>query len=46
VANLPAADVERLIELCWKIEELIDVNEVVLAAVPASARSGSHAVTA
>ena len=46
VANLPAADVERLIELCWKIGDLNDVNEVVLAAVPASARSGSHAVTA
>jgi 2-methylcitrate dehydratase PrpD len=45
VVNLPAADVERLIELCWKIEELNDVNDVVQAAVPASARSGSHAVT-
>ena len=46
VMNLAAADVERLIELCWKIESLDDVNEVVQAAVPAGARSGSHAVTA
>jgi 2-methylcitrate dehydratase PrpD len=44
-ANLPAADVERLIALTWKIEDLADVNEVVQAAVPANARSG-HAVTA
>ena len=42
VVNLSASDVERLIELCWKIEELADVNEVVQAAVPES----SHAVTA
>ena len=42
VVNLAAADVERLIGLCWKIEELADVNEVVQAAVPES----SHAVTA
>src|SRR5687767_2277390 len=39
VENLEAADVERLIELCWKLEELADVNEVVQAAVPASARA-------
>jgi 2-methylcitrate dehydratase PrpD len=45
VGNLTAADVERLIELTWKIEDLADVNDVVQAAVPASARSG-HAVTA
>jgi 2-methylcitrate dehydratase PrpD len=45
VVNLPAADVERLIALTWKIDDLADVNEVVQAAVPASARSG-HAVTA
>ena len=42
VVNLSAPDVERLIELCWKIEELADVNEVVQAAVP----EASHAVTA
>ena len=45
VGNLTAADVDRLIELTWKIDDLADVNEVVQAAVPASARSG-HAVTA
>jgi 2-methylcitrate dehydratase PrpD len=39
VANLPAADVERLIELCWTIENLDDVSEVVQAAVPAAARA-------
>jgi 2-methylcitrate dehydratase PrpD len=39
VESLAAADVERLIELCWKLEELADVNEVVQAAVPASARA-------
>ena len=39
VENLAADDVERLIELCWKIENLEDVNEVVQAAVPASART-------
>ena len=38
VANLPAGDVERLIELTWKLEELADVSEIVQAAVPASAR--------
>jgi 2-methylcitrate dehydratase PrpD len=39
VVNLPAGDVDRLIELCWKIEDLNDVNEVVQAAVPAAART-------
>jgi len=39
VANLPAADVERLIALCWKIDELDDVNEVVQGAIPASTRT-------
>jgi 2-methylcitrate dehydratase PrpD len=31
---LPAAQVERLIPLCWKIGELADVGELVRAAVP------------
>jgi 2-methylcitrate dehydratase PrpD len=41
VESLPAADVERLIELCWKIEHLDDVNEVVQSAVPAAARTAA-----
>jgi len=41
VVNLPADDVERLIGLCWKIEELTDVGELVQAAVPQSARAAS-----
>jgi 2-methylcitrate dehydratase PrpD len=35
VAALPAAQVEKAIELCWKIDELGDVAELVRAAVPA-----------
>ena len=35
VAALPAAQVEKAIELCWKIDELDDVAELVRAAVPA-----------
>ena len=38
VLALPAADVEPLIGLCWRIDELDDVNELVTAAVPAAAR--------
>ena len=38
VLALPAADVESLITLCWRIDELDDVNELVDAAVPAAAR--------
>jgi 2-methylcitrate dehydratase PrpD len=34
VLALPAAQVEKLIALCWGIEELEDVGEVVNAAVP------------
>ena len=41
VVNLPADDVERLIGLCWKIEDLTDVGELVQAAVPQSARAAS-----
>jgi 2-methylcitrate dehydratase PrpD len=35
---LPAADVESLITLGWRIDELDDVGEVVSAAIPAAAR--------
>ena len=38
VLALPADDVESLIRLCWRIDELDDVNELVSAAVPAAAR--------
>jgi 2-methylcitrate dehydratase PrpD len=38
VLVLPASDVETLIQLCWKIDQLDDVGEVVNAAVPAAAR--------
>jgi hypothetical protein len=36
---LPAADVEALIQLCWRIDQLEDVRDVVMAAVPAAARA-------
>src|SRR5262245_53642765 len=39
VMVLPASDVDTLIQLCWKIDQLDDVREVVMAAVPASART-------
>ena len=35
VAALPAAQVERAIELCWKIDGLDDVAELIRSAVPA-----------
>jgi 2-methylcitrate dehydratase PrpD len=35
VAALPAAQVEKAIELCWKIDGLGDVAELIRAAVPA-----------
>jgi 2-methylcitrate dehydratase PrpD len=35
---LPAADVDRLIDLCWRIDALEDVGELVNAAVPVHAR--------
>src|SRR6185503_6399940 len=38
VLVLPASDVETLIQLCWKIDQLDDVRDVVMAAVPAAAR--------
>jgi len=31
---MPAADVEKLIRLCWRIDELADVNELIRAAAP------------
>jgi 2-methylcitrate dehydratase PrpD len=34
VAALPAAQVEKAIALCWKIDELDDVAELIQAAVP------------
>jgi hypothetical protein len=35
VAALPGAQVEQAIELCWGIDALKDVSELVRAAVPA-----------
>jgi len=37
VMVLPAADVENAIQLCWKLDQLTDVSELVDAAVPARA---------
>ena len=34
VQALPAHQVERLIELCWSIDELSDVNTLVQEAIP------------
>jgi 2-methylcitrate dehydratase PrpD len=39
VMVLPASDVEALIQLCWRIDQLDDVRDVVMAAVPAAARA-------
>jgi len=39
VLVLPAGDVDTLIQLCWRIDQLEDVREVVMAAVPAAART-------
>jgi 2-methylcitrate dehydratase PrpD len=36
VAALPAAQVEKSIALCWKIDELEDVAELIQASVPAN----------
>jgi 2-methylcitrate dehydratase PrpD len=36
VTALPAAQVERAIQLCWRIDELDDVAELVRASVPAA----------
>jgi 2-methylcitrate dehydratase PrpD len=46
VLVLPASDVEQLIQLCWRIDQLDDVGEVVNAAVPDSARVNRQRQTA
>jgi 2-methylcitrate dehydratase PrpD len=38
VLALPAPQVEHVIELCWRIDQLADVNELVQSAVPAWSR--------
>jgi 2-methylcitrate dehydratase PrpD len=40
---LPPDDAERLIELCWKVEELSDASELVRATVPRSAPAEGRA---
>jgi 2-methylcitrate dehydratase PrpD len=37
VLALPAEQVEALIALCWRIDQLDDVGELIRAAVPATA---------
>jgi hypothetical protein len=39
VLVLPEPDVNVLIDLCWRIDALDDVGELVNAALPASART-------
>jgi hypothetical protein len=34
VLALPSAQVDSLLDLCWRIDEVDDVNEVIGAAVP------------
>ena len=41
VLVLPAGDVEAVIQLCWRIDQLDDVGDLVTAAVPAAARAAS-----
>jgi len=43
VLALPEADLDSLITLCWRIDELDDVNEVVAASVPRDARASASA---
>jgi 2-methylcitrate dehydratase PrpD len=43
VLALPEADVESLIKLCWRIDDLDDVNEVAAASVPRDARATASA---
>jgi 2-methylcitrate dehydratase PrpD len=38
VLALPAAQVEKLIEQAWRIDDLADVNELIQAALPAAIR--------
>jgi 2-methylcitrate dehydratase PrpD len=44
VLVLPAADVEALIGLCWRLDELDDVGDLVMAAVPPAARGTTAGV--
>jgi 2-methylcitrate dehydratase PrpD len=46
VMVLSPEDVEQLIQLCWRIDQLADIREVVMAAVPASARTPSDVARA
>ena len=46
VMVLPASDVETLIQLCWRIDQLDDVGDVVMAAVPAAGRTERQAAQA
>ncbi len=39
VLVLPAADVETLIQLCWRIDQLDDMSEFVALALPVAARA-------
>jgi 2-methylcitrate dehydratase PrpD len=36
VLALPSGQVDRLVDLCWRIDSLADVGELVRAAVPVS----------
>jgi 2-methylcitrate dehydratase PrpD len=42
VLALPAAQVDTLLDLCWRIDGLSDVNEVVAAAVPTAAAAAGR----
>lgn len=44
VLVLPAADVDALIDMCWQIDELDDVGELVTLAIPAAARESRQPV--
>ena len=46
VMVLPAGEVETLIQLCWKIDQLDDVRDAVMAAVPAAGRTERQAARA
>jgi 2-methylcitrate dehydratase PrpD len=41
VLALPDEDLESLIKLCWRIDDLDDVNEVVAASVPRATKAGA-----
>jgi 2-methylcitrate dehydratase PrpD len=42
VLVLPTAQVERLIELCWRIDELADVRELIDTAIPIAQALGTR----